>query len=153
MRVIVQRGEYHSVTLSNVITAVVGTVSSSSSEQEAGILESARNIPVVDMATTIIRRMSDDSFHQRISARRLIDENELLTPYARKHHTVFVHTAGTLYVEEEEIEYGALTCFMRATPTSASYNIQVTTQFVYSCDCKHGSDYKRPCAHVLAAIF
>eukprot|EP00171_Calliarthron_tuberculosum_P008245 IDg8245t1 len=44
------RGEYHGATLSNVITAVVGPVSSNSSEQAAGLLECARNMPVVDMA-------------------------------------------------------------------------------------------------------
>eukprot|EP00171_Calliarthron_tuberculosum_P005780 IDg5780t1 len=113
MRVILQRGEYHGATLGDVITAVVGTMFSNSSEQAAGLLESARNMP----------------------------------------HTALVRTAGTLYVEEEELEDGALTCFARATPTSASYNIRVTAQFVYSCNCKHSSEYKRPCAHVLAAFF
>lgn len=54
---------------------------------------------VIVMVTAIIRRMTFHSFHQRVSARRFINEKKQFTPYASIEHASFVQTSCVLYVE------------------------------------------------------
>lgn len=88
----------------------LGTVTSSSSEREAGILGSERELPILDMIKAIVVRMSNGIFYRGKETHGIVNKNKTLTPYEVRQHTAEVSASGNLYVEKSARKWSTSMC-------------------------------------------
>ena len=105
----------------------LGTITTNSSEQLAGVLDRICELPIFYIITALIGRMSDTCFRRCQQSQKLVAENRSITPYAYFQHDKLVRDASTYHIEPELFQEGNLDCDARSMPFLAPYRVRISS--------------------------
>ncbi len=110
-------------------------------------------MPICDIVTKLIGKMSDDRFRRSRKAIGLIEDGHKLTSRAFSALYSYVLRSNNLQCEREKVAMdGKFTCIERRSPDKAAYRVRMTPSYTVECPCRHYEKMLRPCDHAAAAV-